>query len=154
MKEKMILSKEEMIKWLSAQDYSKMYAITFTMKQRAGAEELNELEAAKNMRLFLNSLNQKVYGNAFRRYGKRLYVIPFLEKSAWQRFHYHISLEKPDRYDEDDFKALIYDCWLKTKFGHKEIHLQQVYSTRWISYCLKNFDEAKSLDIENLHIGC
>lgn len=106
-----ITSKERVIEWLSEIDYSMMYAVTLTMKQQVGSQSLDEFQASKNLRYFLNIMNHQCFGNSVKRYGKQLRVIPFLEKSSWQRFHYHITLEKPNRLSEEDFKDLVSMCW-------------------------------------------
>lgn len=127
-------------------------AVTLTMKQRDAGFALDEIEARKNFRHFMSILNKKSYGNAFGRFGKRLGVIPVLERSYDGRLHYHASIENPfdtiSKFDVEIFRA-----WNKTRWGYTQTDVQQEYGEGWIDYMMKSssFD---NLDIENLHKVC
>lgn len=130
-----------------------MVAVTLTMKQRIGPEKLTALCATSNFRHFSNVLNQKVFGNSFRRHSKRLTIIPMLETSAWDRLHYHVTIEVPERLELQEFETLIRRSWVATDFGYDEVDVTPVYSSGWIRYCLKKFDASATLDIENVFIN-
>jgi hypothetical protein len=138
--------------WLSANDFSNFYAVTITMKQNWNGMVLDQTLASKNLRHFINLMNQAVYGNAYRRHGKSLQVIPILEQSAWDRLHYHISIEKPDRLSEADFMDLLKESWSRTDFARKQMEIKKIFSRGWIQYCLKNPSSAQTIDIENLKL--
>lgn len=124
-------------------------AVTLTMKQRDAGCALDMIEAQKNFRHFMNILNKKAYGNAFSRFGKRLRVVPVLERSYDGRLHYHASIENP--YDDlSEFDIEIFRAWTKTRWGYTQTDVQHQYSDGWIDYIMKSksFD---NLDIENLH---
>ena len=145
--------KFEIEEWLTSSLPSNLMAVTLTMKQRFGGRVIDPVTASANMRHFLNVLNQTVFGNAYRRHGKRLTVIPILEMSAWDRLHYHVTMEVPDRFDSETFADLIRSSWSRTDLGYNEIDIQPLYSKGWIEYCLKKFDSSASLDIENVSIN-
>jgi hypothetical protein len=59
--------------------------VTLTLKQARQADngawvKIDEHQCKRAFRLFINWLNQAVYGNAVRRRNKRLRVLPVLEK--------------------------------------------------------------------------
>ena len=85
----------------------------------------------------MNLLNRAVYGAAFRRYHKRLRVLPVLEKDVEGRFHYHCTMESPAHTDAVDFERLIHDCWSKVDWGYKHILVRENADRGWIKYCLK-----------------
>ncbi len=130
-----------------------MYAVTLTMKQNRNGVALDNVIASQNLRHFINILNQAVFGNAHRRYGRKLTVIPIIELSAWDRLHYHLSLEKPNHLSEKDFTSLIQSSWLKTDFSRKEFDVRRIYSEGWMHYCLKSRNLLQAIDFENLNFN-
>jgi hypothetical protein len=77
----------------------------------------------------MNLLNRAVYGAAFRRYGKRLRVLPFVEKGeirarglrAWERGtsgrgHIHCAIELPSHFDAIALERLTRVCWAKVEW--------------------------------------
>ncbi len=146
------LEKNCLAEWLITADVSEMYAVTLTMKQSYHGVKLDDVVASKNLRHFLNIVNQSVFGNAFRRYKKSLKVIPVLELSAWDRLHYHLSIEKPERLSEDEFISLIKTCWSRVDYSRSEMEVSKIYSDGWIKYCLKGNSPLRAIDIENLQL--
>ena len=140
--------------WLRSVTVSNMAAATLTMKQRVGNHELDTIAASQNMRHFLNVLNQKLFKNSYTRYGKKLTVIPFLESSAWDRLHYHVAIEIPNRIEFEPFCNLTKSIWRQTRFGHQEADIQHLYNHGWIDYSMKHYNFTYTLDIENMHINC
>lgn len=112
-------------------------SVSLTMKQRVGFEKLDAINASQNFRHFMNILNCSVYGNAFKRYQKRLGVAPVLENSSSDRLHYHLVLERPTFITLSEFNDLIVSSWGKTKFGYTQIDIQNIYSDGWIDYITK-----------------
>lgn len=97
--------------------------------------------AAQNFRHFTNVLNQRVYGSAAQRHGKRLPVIPVLEGSALKRLHYHALIDCP----RDDllatFPSLIVRTWMATQWGYNENQVIPSADTGWINYMTKLRDK-------------
>jgi hypothetical protein len=94
---------------------------------------------------------QAVYGAAFRRHGKRLRVLPVLEKGevyvsalrSWQRgacgrWHIHCALELPGHLDAISIERLVRRCWAKVELGYSRILIRDRANAGWISYMLKN----------------
>jgi hypothetical protein len=82
----------------------------------------------------MNLLNRAVFGAAFRRHGKRLRVLPVLEKGelrasalrSWERgtsgrWHIHCAIELPFHLDAVALEKLIRRCWAKVEFGYGRI---------------------------------
>jgi hypothetical protein len=99
----------------------------------------------------MNLLNRAVYGAAFRRYGKRLRVLPVLEKGEvrarslrpWERgtsgrWHIHCAIELPSHFDAVALESLICDCWAKVEWGHGRILVRDGANAGWITYMLKD----------------
>ena len=66
---------------------------------RGHGHHLFEAQARCAFRHFMNLLNRAVFGNAARRYGKRLRVIAVLEKGLNSPWHYHAAIEPPGHID-------------------------------------------------------
>ena len=115
-------------------------------------------------------LNRAVYGATFRRHGKRLRVLPVLEKGevraralrSWERgtfgrWHIHCAIELPEHFDAIALENLIRDCWAKVEWGYGQILVRDGANTGWIDYMLKGTQKAQFdgfLDcviIESLH---
>jgi hypothetical protein len=118
----------------------------------------------------MNLLNRAVYGAAFRRYGKRLRVLPVLEKGEVRasalrscergtsgRWHIHCAIELPLHFDAVALENLIRDCWAKVELGHGRILIRDGANAGWINYMLKDrqkshFDDyVDCIIIESLH---
>jgi hypothetical protein len=113
------------------------WGITLTMKQVVDRQRLDEMTGSQNFRHFINVLTKKVYGNTGKRFGKRIEVIPVIERSTAGRFHYHIAMKIPDEIDVDRFECLVKDSWTKTRFGYRETHIDREIDSGWIDYITK-----------------
>src|ERR1039457_5721191 len=80
----------------------------------------------------MSLLNRAVYGAAFRRYGKRLRVLPVLERGefharalrSWERgtsgrWHIHCAIGLPSHCDAVALERLIRNCWAKVEWGSR-----------------------------------
>jgi hypothetical protein len=92
-----------------------------------------------------------VYGAAFRRYRKRLRVLPVLEKgelrtralrareySTSGRWHIHCAIELPSHLDVISLEKLVRDCWAKVEWGYRRILVRDGANAGWIKYMLKD----------------
>lgn len=122
------------------------------MKQFSDFEYLNEISSSKNLRHFMNVLNKKIYKNRFSRYQKKLQIFPVLENSVTDRLHYHLIIEKPSDIDLMSFKSMIRSEWHKTRFGHREVHIQDSIDQGWIDYITKFHTSTDQVDWENVHL--
>ena len=130
--------------------------VSLTLKQFALGVKLDEIRASKNLRHFLNLLNTEVYGKRFKRFSKRLNVIPSLERSSSGRLHFHLLLQKPvSRHPEmgpdadKAFLALIESCWKRTPFGYDQIHIHDRIDHGWTDYITKNANAGDGIDWQN-----
>ena len=122
--------------------------LTFKTYCYQTGQYIDEYRAVQNMKHFMNKLNCKYYGNAFRRYNKRLNVIAALDKSLDDRLHYHTAIKIPDRdlqcqntsgRDRRQVMMLmIGNIWRATDFGNLHVHFQDAFDVgSWIFYGAK-----------------
>jgi hypothetical protein len=130
--------------------------VTLTLKQARRSNngswvKIDDYPCGKAFRHFMNLLNRAVYGTAFRRHGKRLRVLPVLEKGevrtrtlrSWEhgtsgRWHIHCAIELPLHLDAVALESLIRDCWAKVEWGYRRILVRDGANAGWIDYMLKD----------------
>lgn len=146
----------EIQRYFRQYDLDGCLGVSLTLKQFALGVKLDEIRASKNLRHFLNLLNSEVFGKRFRRFGKRLNVIPSLERSSSGRLHYHLVLQKPvSRYPEmaqdadKEFLELIDNCWKRTDFGYEHTHIHHQIDSGWTDYISKTAHAGDGIDWQN-----
>jgi glutaredoxin-related protein len=132
-------------------DVSNTLAVTLTMKQKVDSEWLDLYNSKKNFKHFMNRMNERVYGNAFKRFQKRIGVIPIIEFSQNSRLHYHLIMERPERISDVLYPFMIDSCWGMTKFGHHQVDIQKTYSSEWIDYITKFKSSDDQVDWDSFH---
>jgi hypothetical protein len=125
--------------------------VSLTMRQFADGVRLDDIRSSQNLRHFLNRVNGEVFGKAFKRFGKRLNVIPALEKSPTDRLHYHLILQSPYPDDPQKAKALIERAWTETRFGYQQTHVHPGIDHGWTDYITKFKSASDGIDWENYH---
>ena len=147
-------TKTDYLDWFKSNQVPNPVALTLTLKQKIETDHikgkfdfyLDDKRASENVRYFLNRMNQSVYGNSYRRFGKRLSVIPIIEGNTYIRTHIHMILERPDRINMIEYQKLIRKCWQNTSFGHQNIMIKYIYDYEgWVKYLLKNKTKDKGL---------
>jgi len=145
--------------------------VTFTLKQKMEFQskfgtylvDLDEYGIRTNFRHFSNRLNKKVFGNSFRRYGKRLKMVVVEEGGKNEvRLHLHTVIETPSHLDQLQFKSLIGDIWTnKTLWGYEDIRFDVPNKSKgdvsgWINYITKSKTKGRdlnsSIDWENTYL--
>ena|SRR5579859_5669012 len=135
--------------------------VTLTLRQArqrdsGGWVKVDDYQCRQAFRHFINLLNRVVYGAAFRRHGKRLRVLPVLEKGevragalrSWERgtsgrWHIHCAIELPAHLDAIALEDLIRDCWAKVEWGYGQILVRDRANTGWIDYMLKESQKSE-----------
>ena len=130
--------------------------VTLTLKQARQSEggrwiRIDDYPCRQAFRHFMNLLNRAVYGAAFRRYRKRLRVLPVLEKGELRtralrareygtsgRWHIHCAIELPSHLDAISLEKLVRDCWAKVEWGYRRILVRDGANADWINYMLKD----------------
>jgi hypothetical protein len=149
--------------------------VTLTLKQARQCErgawiKIDDYPCRRAFRHFLNLLNREVYGAAFRRYGKRVRVLPVLEKGevhtialrSWERgasgrWHIHCAIELPSHLDAIALEKLIRRCWAKVDLGYGRILVRDCADAGWINYMLKDRQKSEfdgfvdCIIVESLH---
>jgi hypothetical protein len=129
--------------------------VTLTLKQARQSDngvwlKIDDYPCRRAFRHFMNLLNRATYGAAFRRYGKRLRVLPVLEKGevrtsalrAWERgasgrWHIHCAIELPSHLDAIALERLIRLCWSQVQWACGRILVRDRANAGWIDYMLK-----------------
>lgn len=164
---------DDLTEWISENYFKNAYAVTLTMKQAAfvqaenelkwGYEDLDNIKASKNLRFFLNRLNNSLYGkkatnkNPLKR--KRLKSIPFFEGSIYGKthLHYHLILQRDSNQSDIAFRNDIRNFWQNTYFGQPEIAIEPIEEfDEWLSYCTKEKSHehfGNNIDVMNLYLG-
>jgi len=61
-------------------DTTNCFGVSLTLKKRADNKSIDNISSSQNLKHFLNVLNKKCFGNSFKRFNKKLRVLPVLEK--------------------------------------------------------------------------
>lgn len=141
--------------FVSKHDWNDPIALTLTEKQADCCKLIDHIQSAQNTRLFINRLNYSIYGNAYRRFGKRIPCFVVMEGDSVHRHHLHLLIDKPQRFSLEQFTEVVRDSWSKTPFGHNEIDAKPVRDQGWLRYILKRrskTDFTSSIDWENTHL--
>jgi hypothetical protein len=147
--------RKAIVKQFDLRHFNDPCAVTLTMKQRIGSKQLDRIDCSINLKHFSNRLNKAILRNSFTRYGNRIRMIPVLERSHCQRYHYHTVLDRLDRITRPEFKDIVSDCWNHTLWGYREIDFQYDISPGWIDYITKPTQKeaySDSIDWQNFHV--
>jgi hypothetical protein len=149
--------------------------VTLTLKQARRSDtgvwiRIDDYPCRQAFRHFMNLLNKAVYGSAFRRYKKRLRVLPVLEKGevracllpSWERvtsgrWHIHCAIELPAHFDAIALEKLVRCCWAKVEWACGRILVRDGANAGWIDYMLKERQKSAfdgffdSVMLESLH---
>jgi len=135
--------------------------VTLTLKQARQSEmgawiKIDDYSSRQAFRHFMNLLNRAVYGAAFRRRGKRLRVLPVLEKGEVRggalrscergtsgRWHIHCAIELPLHLRAVVLEKLIRACWAKVELGYRRILVRDRANAGWIHYMLKDSQKSE-----------
>ena len=148
--------KEEILKYLHQIEFDNPISVTLTEKQHFKGIVIDNIRSSQNTKHFLNRLNQRIFKNSYRRYGKRLKSFVVMEGNTSIRHHIHLTLDRPHRITYEDFEYLITDCWSKTTFGYNHIDIRPMYNNGWFEYLLKcrtKTDLLSDIDWENTYNG-
>lgn len=119
-----------------------MCAVTLTVKQARKADndtwiKIDADQCKKAFQVFMHRLDREVYGNAGRRFGKRLRVIPVVEKENFCRWNMHGAIELPQHLQPFQFEEMIRKCWSKVDWALPQIDFQEYADRGWLGYMLK-----------------
>ena len=148
--------------WMLKRAEGYTHAITLTLKPYRTVmtvrgeviEKLTIYDAKANMRHFINRLNAEIYGNAVKRLGKRIAILPVLECVGGKQLHYHCAISNlPETLSDAALHAKVRAAWQLTHFGNEQIDVQRMQSTGWIGYMGKELGRGNTdvLDWENTH---
>jgi len=161
--------------FFGTKDWGAFCDVTLTLKQARQSDtgvwiKIDDYPCRQAFRHFMNLLNREVYGPAFRRHGKRLRVLPVLEKGevrarslrSWERamsgrWHIHCAIELPSHLDAVALEKLIRGCWAKVEWACGRILVRDCANVGWINYMLKARQKSEldgfldCIMIESLH---
>ena len=147
---------EELRTYLKSKRVINPLNVTFTQKQIVNGQRIDDFSSEQNFRHFRNVLNQKVFGNGYKRFNKQLQMLVIREVSFDKRHHLHCVVEQPQRYEFEQFVSLIKSVWSVTKFGYDQIHIEKPSSQQredgWLDYIMKDYTKVSlstSIDYVN-----
>lgn len=111
------------------------FAVTLTMRWQSWRQH------SQNFRHFMNRLNTAIHGNTYKRYGRRLSVLPVIEGSHRDHPHYHCVIDNPRPDNRIWFEANIFKCWNQTELGLPEMSITPEADIGWIRYMAKPRDK-------------
>ena len=141
---------ESIKEYVEGFDLTNCFGVTLTMKQRMNNKSLDGISSSQNLRHFLNVLNKKCFGNAYKRFDKRLKVFPSLERSSDGRWHFHLILENPYPNNPMKFERMIEFTWFKTSYGYRHIDVRHRINNGWGDYITKFDHRDNEIDWSNL----
>lgn len=123
-------------------------------------EWIDDKLAKDNLRHFLHRLNYDCYKSAYKRFGKKIRVVPAIEGGrsmlrdarGGKRLHIHLLLERPSHIDYMEFRDAIIKNWKSTKWGYNQNLIEEIKSLYGSAkYQVKTSLDA--IDLENIHLG-
>jgi hypothetical protein len=116
--------------------------VTLTEKQCVDGVWIDSIRSSRNARHFLNVLNTDVYGNSYRRFGKKVRSLLVQETSGSGRHHLHGVFDIPVDRDATQFKLQIESAWRSSRYGYREIKLEvptgEQNVSGYLSYIMKD----------------
>ena len=164
MTEDQLLLRATCLEWMLKHADQFTHAVTLTLKPyRIVATEIGDvrqiltpIEAQTNFRHFLKRLNAEVYGNATKRFGRSVTVMPLLEGQATHKLlHYHCALGNfPVELCAKAIEAKIASAWHQTSFGNEQVDIQPMRTSGWLNYAGKEigFRNADVIDWVNVRL--
>lgn len=145
--------KKSIREYLNQSEFLEPYSVTLTMKQFLQNEKLDEIKSSENLKYFLNRLNYKIFKNRFRRFNKKLRVIPILENSLQERLHYHLLIDKPKNLSDIYFRLVIDETFKKTRFSYDDIEIKkQIEPIFYFSSYVTKMKNRNIVDFLNMSI--
>lgn len=128
--------------------------VTLTLKQGIRRDDrtwepLTAESAQADVGWFLTKLNDRIFGTAHRRYGKRLATYDATEggDQSGIRRHRHLLIEMPGRLSASEFESLVREIRMKSRWGHRRLDIQIARDVRRVaSYMTKTGIDAICLD--------
>jgi hypothetical protein len=111
--------------------------LTLTLRQSCRSNNgmtiwLDYDQCRKAFAVFVNHLNRAVYGNAARRFEKKVRVIPVIEKEDYGRWHIHAAIELPRHIDAFVFEELVQQSWSKVDWAYDRVLLRDSADLGWL----------------------
>lgn len=138
--------KTDLLQFLRIEQFERPSAVTLTMKKRVADERADYISASTNFGQFKNRLNAKILGSRAKRYGQKLKMAAVIEANADGRLHYHAIIDRPAHWSLIDFEREVRVQWQRTRFGYREIDVQDRPNEGWTKYILKLRQKASLLD--------
>ena len=121
----------------------------------------SRIEAQSTMKRLLGKINRNVLGSKYRRYEKKLIVVPVLEGREYLDLHYHLLIENPSETAKIPLNVAIWSAWNNERKAPRHFlqnetpFIEEIDRGGWLRYVTKlrdkeNFQDA--IDITNLHI--
>ena len=140
---------QEIRDWMKDIELFNPFAITLTTFSNT------KISHSQNFKHFMNRLNQSYLKNSYRKYKKKLTVIPIREGTKHIQTHIHCVIDNPYPEKNTEFVRLVKDSWCKSVLGRPMINIKPMYDKGWIDYVTKlttKTDIKDSVDWSNLYV--
>lgn len=153
--------KNEMINWCGRFPLSIRADLTMKKarwEKNKGGEivrwiKIDDNKAKKNTSIWLDYLNKRVYGNAYRRFGRKLNILTVMEKNKDnKRLHIHALIECPKWMDKEEMIRAVDMAWDRSPWSYDEREIKVIDTLRGsLFYNLKT--GLDSIDLENTELA-
>lgn len=144
--------------YITSFDWVNAYCLTLTLKKAANFfyektfiphyVKGDEISYSRNLQHFLNRLNKKVFGNAVRRFDKKLNCYAAFEGGVgFTRPHFHLLIQGSPYHTKNEFERLVEKEWTKTNYGYREVYvLKHNQNSGWEGYISKEYSKTNLFD--------
>jgi hypothetical protein len=99
--------------WIESHDFDYFVTLTFANS------EISKENAERALNTHFIWVNKASFTNSERKKGKRVLMMPFIEKNALDGYHFHIFLKVPSGTHYCKIKQVVRDCWCRLKESGK-----------------------------------
>lgn len=158
---KKITAKSVIVEWIADTNVNFTDALTLTYRNKVR----DTIIAEKRLGLFLNYLNERLLGYAYKKSNKKLKVLAVLEGEEGENgknLHWHIAIERTQFVGDEKLEEVIKRCWNKAngksvyKCKQKE-YCKDKGNERWVSCrntktCDKKYiTNDNKIELEHIH---
>lgn len=112
-------------------------------------DEMTFEKAEQRVQHYFSDLDKHVYGNAARRYNKRVNRFVVYEGGTKkERLHVHAALERPEKMGKEAFYDLLHRLWQKQQGANVRTDIGFAYNIGWVKYIAKKMTGTNSFRVD------
>jgi hypothetical protein len=112
-KSRLFIYCKTMAEWIEEWKFDYFVTLTFANS------EISRWNAERALKTYFIWVNRAIFTNPDHKKGNRVTMMPFIEKNAWDGYHFHILLKVPEGIYDSKIKQVMRDCWCKLKESGK-----------------------------------